>query len=775
MVKNYTTKRLSSIGKIILCGVLSLAGLLSIGRVFAINPTNISVNGTNIYNGSEYSSVLESAGVSYDIGSNTLTLENANITNITANGDLIINLVGSNTIDNTSDSGVAIEAFFPPNPTNLTIKGEDGASLTINSNDRAILLSGAGLLTIGDSGDLSNHITVTIETGENRNIDTTTVIDGSTYNYTPPAGPGGPGDPSGPPPGAPVKISINGDLVIDETADPPLTSASEDNWTLSKNDFGGWDLSIDNSSDSSIGFISGEGDGMLSICPTHPELTIEADLVSGYSIDFAGEMFIGTCGGEDPSIGVMNINLEGGIFTQSAVNIGEGKNLNIGSAEHPSPEGITAFEVKVSPKEGYEELKIFTTGTALQFWDETPPPEEGMQVIAENKGKLTIVQSGDATSNVKNILVQSGGEVDIHYAGTLGIFTPQAAHWTWGDLTSMNGVERPPIIVTAETDADEVNKYTIVLDAEAKHFNLKSTANAMAGVGFFLVSNDSNGISPRIPAEKQIQHGFIEIMAARGYRTMPGGIYWEDEEAGIIYEDYGYSIEVGSEVSIKMLPDYGYQFVSGSINGIPLSPDDARASYIFTMPSSDIQLSAIFEKTDDIIAVNSNAIAGASIEMPTGEINGTAEFTVADDTSVNKAAFEEAAGGSTIGGLVELSLNEVVYKGSSDAAWKTSITDLNNEMKVNLTLAEDLKGYTDYIVLRNHNGVITKLPATYNSSTGVLSFSTDAYSTYAIAHGAPATNPNTYDGIIKHVAIGIASLLGLCSVAVYLKYRQKSH
>jgi len=778
-IKNYKIRK---IGLYLVIGAFLVLSIWPLNKTFALDSSRVNVNGITIYDSEDpaftatngYNSSHGVDGVSFDTVGKTLNLTSSITRNIYANGDLTIKLSGNNAIDTETAGSISIETRG-----NLTIIGSNGSALYVNAtsdDDRAIEIMSGSQLTIGDASSPENLITVSVNRGRNVNtVGSTTVVSGNTYNYTAP-GPGGSGDPL-PPPGDPVKISIGGVLVIDESAETPILSASGDNWEISRNPFGGWDINVDNRTDSSIGYISGEGDGLLTICPAWPELTVESNLATGYSINFMGEMIIGTCGGFnselyeppvdfDPLSDEMNVNLEGGIFTESVVNI-EGKNLNIGSILSPSQEGISALELKASPKEGYEKISIYTTGTALKYWNATPGPEESMQVISENGGQIIINQSSIATDNVENVLVQSGGKIDINYTGSLGTFTPKVANWLWSDLTGMNGVEKPPVITNAETGTSVINKYVMVSDPN--HFSLESTSNAMANIGFFLISNESNGISPRIPEENQIQHGFIEITAAKGYRSSPGGVYWEDAEAGINYEDYEYSIEVGSEVSIKMLPDYGYQFVSGSINGIPLSSDDAKATYTFNMPADGIDVSANFQRTEDIISLSSDAITSASVELPENEINGNAELVINDATDVDSEGFQTLARSLTVAKYLDLSLNEVIYKGTEEEAWKTPITELDNLMTVNFELSDDLQGYSEYIVLRDHNGTISEVDSTYNPATGVLSFQTDAYSDYAIAHSTIVTNPNTYDGIAKYFVIAFVSLIGFCTSIVVLK------
>jgi hypothetical protein len=115
----------------------------------------------------------------------------------------------------------------------------------------------------------------------------------------------------------------------------------------------------------------------------------------------------------------------------------------------------------------------------------------------------------------------------------------------------------------------------------------------------------------------------------------------------------------------------------------------------------------------------------------------------------------------------------VVLKGSTDEAWKTNITELEEEMAVNLQLADTLKGHSNYSVIRDHDGTVTKLDSTYNETTGILSFNTDSYSTYAIAYSDTPSNPNTYDNIYTYVIIAFVALAGLLVGFYFLRTKNK--
>ncbi len=122
---------------------------------------------------------------------------------------------------------------------------------------------------------------------------------------------------------------------------------------------------------------------------------------------------------------------------------------------------------------------------------------------------------------------------------------------------------------------------------------------------------------------------------------------------------------------------------------------------------------------------------------------------------------------------LDLSLNEVIYKGTTEDVWRTNITELDESTTVKLTLSDDLKGHAEYMILREHEGTVEEIEGVYDANTGTLTFDTDAYSTYALAYNDPE-NPATYDNLVWSFVIGIISMSGLFVVSRYKKEFYKS-
>ncbi len=734
MIGRFTSFK--KIGLFVFFLTMAIAMILPISKSFAVSSEIIRVNGVIIYDSTDpaldptngYNEGHGISGVSYNTTNDTLDLTSATLESIYANGDLTINVTNNNAIDATTSS-IAVEVRG-----NLTVIGANGATLNIaamSADDRAIEISAGSTLTVGKPL-VSDFITVNIQRGRNVNtVDNTVVVDGNTYNYTEP-GPGGPGDPGEPPVGDPLTIAISGTTVIDETADPQITSNSGEGWSIEQGFMGTYVLTVDQGV--TLGYLTGTGDGDLSI---NGDANI-GENEDGLSINMAGRVNI--LGGMSDVAG--DLNLTGGIFTQGIVNTYD-RAFTIGSVETPSAQGVSASVVEVS----MGDLTIYTTGTALQYYNPAPGEAEGL-TVRSTAGKSLRVESSDvATNNVITATVSGGGTIDLKYTTALGSFIPQASHWPWTDMTGTEEENPMPVTVTCEEGTDATNKYRMTTGEGS--LLLESTAGTLYQLGWNIPGADDSIVT----------NGTVRVIAANGYRFTSGG-----------YTDY--SIEAGSPVTIELLPDYGYQYVSGGLNGNQTQPEEGKASYSFIMPDGHLHLSAIFEPKSDVINVNDSTIKSATISMPAGAINGNAELTINDDTTINESGFKTAAGSLTVADYLDMGLNEVIYKGTTEESWKTPITELDEEMTVNVKLADQLQGYSDYTVLRDHNGTITKLASTFDPNTGTLSFKTDAYSDYAIAYGAKATNPNTYDGIMKYILMALASTAGIFTIIFYSRKRK---
>lgn len=700
--------------------ILLLILIAPISSIIALDAPlqSLDVNGVNVFNVTDgYNASHGIAGITFDEPTKVLTLTDATLTNIHANGDLDIVIVGTNSVSSSTESSALLAMGG-----DLIITG-DAATLSISalaSDQPAISIGAGGRLTIGEAGTV---ITVTVTQGILNNCEDTYVVDGNTFNSPDSGGP------IEPPAGDPLQISIDGTLVIDETTDPQVTSASGTGWSVEQGFMGIYQLVVDEGT--TLGYITGTGDGALSIGSMDGSFSI-AENEDSRSINMNGNVmiFLSNESGD--------INLIGGIYTEGEVSARDSSVISIGSPGVPSTAGISASGLYV----GSSNFSIYTSGTALQYYNETPLEGEGM-MVESGAGHSLIVESDIATANVLDVIVSGGGTIDLSYVSDLGSFTPKASHWPWIDMTGTEEENPLPTTVTCEEGTDATNKY--IMTSTEGNFLLESTAGTLYQLGWNIPGAEDSIVT----------NGTVRVIAANGFR------FTSDD-----YTDY--SIEAGSTVTIELLPDYGYQYVSGGLNGNQTVPDDGKASYTFTMPDNHLHLSAIFASMSDIVDIETTKIEGATLTVPETEINGNAELLIGDATDIDEESFESQAGDFEIDTYLDLSLNEVIYKGTTEDVWRTNITELNESTTVTLTLSDDLKGHAEYMILRDHEGTVEEIEGIYDANTGTLTFDTDAYSTYALAYNDPE-NPATFDNIIWSFVIGIISISGLFVVSRYKK------
>lgn len=236
-----------------------------------------------------------------------------------------------------------------------------------------------------------------------------------------------------------------------------------------------------------------------------------------------------------------------------------------------------------------------------------------------------------------------------------------------------------------------------------------------------------------------VSNGTVEIISA----TLPDGSSGIGSENSQNEEGGHVVIEPGSTVTVQIKPDYGYQFLEGSLNGNPITAGAEVSQFTFTMPSTNLHLSALFTEAEDIINTNSTQVASGSIANGGNVVDtGNLKLEIGDLSQEEIAAIDDemkqTAGDDEVQLYLNMDLYSVVNKGTQNAAWENQLTDLNGDLSVTLELSDALKG-TDgtFYVIREHeeadgSKTYTKIPAIYNKETGTITFATNKFSTYAL-------------------------------------------
>ena len=115
------------------------------------------------------------------------------------------------------------------------------------------------------------------------------------------------------------------------------------------------------------------------------------------------------------------------------------------------------------------------------------------------------------------------------------------------------------------------------------------------------------------------------------------------------------------------------------------------------------------------------------------------------DVATDVSAVDYVSGGGDISAVatVNINMNQIVSQGNG-TNWNKRLTDLDGDVTLSLAVpANGLETGETYSVVRHHGAEMQELRATYNSSTGLLTFPTNGFSEYTIVKkpGTPETNP----------------------------------
>jgi hypothetical protein len=415
------------------------------------------------------------------------------------------------------------------------------------------------------------------------------------------------------------------------------------------------------------------------------------------------------------------LTLEGGILSNNSLAFKDDIIINIGSLDQRANKGIV----------GDRNLNVNADNPGyINIWAN----DIGVENVNTADGfKLTSL----ATLNI-NSLNKAAEDTDFILGEGAGIFmnfvdrgnfVARVFKWEYIDM------ERPleeyinqlyTVVENLSVGDHPEDKY--ILNEDAGVYMLTSTGNRLYTLGYNY-DNNRDGIVDN--PDEEIRNGRLSIKGAKG--TCTGNL----EGDGFI----DYHFEAGTPVTIELLPDYGYQYEAGTLvqnmnfdDPIDATPGERKAFYTFIMPENHIHLYAGFVPSDDIIETNAPVISDALVDIGQNNINGNVQFTVdqyapAQD-EVNTVA--AAAGDMETGAYLELNLNEYIKKAGTDDAWVSQLSELAQPVEVSLELSEELRGKSEYKVVRIHNGVAEVLDASY--SDGKITFETNKFSTYVIIY-----------------------------------------
>lgn len=246
------------------------------------------------------------------------------------------------------------------------------------------------------------------------------------------------------------------------------------------------------------------------------------------------------------------------------------------------------------------------------------------------------------------------------------------------------------------------------------------------------------------------------------------------------------SIIPGSKVILRLKPDYGYQLTSIMINDEKLIAGEEQSTFEYTMPDTNVHFSGIFEKVDDKVKSESKKVKDGTISLGGTEIDsGSVILSVKDadlsDSQISK--FEEKSGEYKISSYLNISLDQVLYKGTANDVWSKELKELNNQATISLSLEGVIDENEVAVVHEKNDGTYEIIPTVYDSSENTITFKTSSFSNYAIASKTISEKqsekqgnesiPQTGDNVIKYVLLITLAILLLTAVIVFNR-RKKS-
>lgn len=324
-------------------------------------------------------------------------------------------------------------------------------------------------------------------------------------------------------------------------------------------------------------------------------------------------------------------------------------------------------------------------------------------------------------------------------------------------------------------EVEPANKYEIIVTKSNDDSNIPKT----------IIWDSDKTNNPSIKDNELLKNGTVEILDIKDSSGNSVGLSNVKQD---LNKNNGWaSIVPGSKVILRLKPDYGYQLTSITINDKKLVAGKEQSTFEYIMPDTNVHISGIFEKVDDKVNAKSDKVKNGTIELSKKEIDTGSVILSVEDINLSKkqiSNFEKSANGYNISSYLDISLSQVIYKGTQESVWKNELRELNNPAKITLKLEDGIDGNEVVIVHEKHNGTYEIIPTTYNSETNTITFSTTSFSNYAIASKTVAVqndqkdntiNPKTGDNVIIYIVLFAIAILGIITlVIVNIKKSKKS-
>ena len=332
----------------------------------------------------------------------------------------------------------------------------------------------------------------------------------------------------------------------------------------------------------------------------------------------------------------------------------------------------------------------------------------------------------------------------------------------------------------AEFEVEPATKYIIVVTKNQNDTNSPKT----------IIWDSDRSNNPFLKDDELLKNGTIEILDIKDLNGNSVGL---DNVKQDLKKNNGWaSIIAGYKVVLKLKPDYGYQLTSIKINNEELVAGKEQSTFEYTMPNTNVHISGIFEKIDNKVNAESKKVKSGTIEFDGKEVNSGSIVLSVNDIELTKeqiSNFEKNANGYNISSYLDISLAQVIYKGTRESVWKNELRELNNLAKITLKLENGIDGNEVVIIHEKHDGTYEMIPTTYNSETNTITFATTSFSNYAIASKNATlenyekdnsiqkeisnANPKTGDNVIVYFVLFVIAILLIVTLVIINNKKSK--
>lgn len=291
----------------------------------------------------------------------------------------------------------------------------------------------------------------------------------------------------------------------------------------------------------------------------------------------------------------------------------------------------------------------------------------------------------------------------------------------------------------------QINEFKITVPYNADGYMIEAAQKFLdeTDAGYMVVGNFLWTYTDQNQKDDYLDHGRMELVSMEYGDVTYNPVQLENPGTGFDWgqDDDGGSavLPVGAVVTVKLIPDYGYQLTSFGINGGDFGIGDEQSTFTFEIKPGNFHLGAHFTPVGDKVSSTADIVSEGNIKLGADEINTGSVVLSVDKAAAGvsedgfKDAIERNDGTENyeIASVLDINLNQVIYKGKEDAYWSNEMSTLKSPAEISLKLDGN---YTSVAVVHEkHDGSFEVIATTYNPDDGTISFETSSFSNYAVA------------------------------------------